>query len=285
MLEAAARAAGLDCADAELIRDGSNVMYRLRGQIVARIGRPGSGASAEREVALSRWLNEAGLPAVRTVTDVPQAIVVADRPVTWWAQLPEHRAATPAELGGVLRELHDLPVPASLRLPTFDPFAGLEDRIEHGPRLTADERAWLGKRLSQLREQHRLVVLAEHAHVIHGDAWQGNVAVPESGRPILLDLEHVSIGHAEWDLIQLGVDCTDFARLTAGDYQAFVTAYGGYDVTTTPAFRTLADIQELRWACFVLSKSARSAEAEREAHHRIACLRGDVPRPWRWAAF
>jgi len=120
--------------------------------------------------------------------------------------------------------------------------------------------------------------------VIHGDAWQGNVAVPDFGRPILLDLEMVSLGRREWDLVQIAVDYTDFARLTDEDYRSFVAAYGGYDVTSVSGYRTIADLQELRWGCFALGKSDRSAEAAREARHRIACLRGDLARPWSWTA-
>lgn len=81
------------------------------------------------------------------------------------------------------------------------------------------------------------------------------------------------------------VDHTDSDRITADEYRAFVGAYGGYDVITWPGFRTLTAIRELRWVCFVLSKADIDEDAEREAHHRIACLRGEVPRPWSWSAF
>ncbi len=94
----------------------------------------------------------------------------------------------------------------------------------------------------------------------------------------------MSLGRREWDLVPLAVDYTDFARLTREDYSSFVDAYGGYDVTTVSGYRTIADIQELRWACFVLSRSATSTDAAHEARHRIACLRGDLPRPWSWTA-
>lgn len=58
VLSAAARVAGLDTAGAEVIRAGSNVMYRLPDNRVARIGRPGSTAIARREVQVSQWLTE-----------------------------------------------------------------------------------------------------------------------------------------------------------------------------------------------------------------------------------
>jgi aminoglycoside phosphotransferase (APT) family kinase protein len=120
--------------------------------------------------------------------------------------------------------------------------------------------------------------------VIHGDAWQGNLLVPSTGTPIFLDLDKVSLGRPEWDLIQLAVDHTDFNRLDNDDYHAFVTAYGGHDMTTTPEFRIYADIQELRWTAFAISLSHHSPAARTETAHRIACLRGRVQKPWQWNA-
>jgi aminoglycoside phosphotransferase len=285
VLVAAGRLAGVDVTDAELIRDGSNVLYRVAPGAVARIGKSGSKDVAELEVRAAHWLTDVGLPVIQLLPDVPQPTVVHDRPVTWWVLLPEHRPATPAELGDVLRKLHALPLPAELDLPAFDPFTGLAQRIADTPEVSDDDRSWLTDRLHQLREQYGRLTLHEPTKVIHGDAWQGNVAVLESGEPVMLDLEKVSIGHVEWDLVQLAVDYTDFARLTDEEYQSFVTAYGGYDVTSSSAYRVLADIQELRWVCFVLSKSESSRNAAAETQHRLACLKGAVPRPWKWTAF
>ncbi len=62
-------------------------------------------------------------------------------------------------------------------------------------------------------------------------------------------------------------------------------AYGGHDVTVAPGFRVLADLQELRWTNFVMGKSESNEAAGREVRHRIACLRGEVLRPWTWTAF
>jgi len=50
-------------------------------------------------------------------------------PVTWWKLLPEHRRATPAELGAVLHELHALPIPETLQLPQLNPFERLAELI------------------------------------------------------------------------------------------------------------------------------------------------------------
>lgn len=285
VLATAAQLAGLDARRAVVIRDGSNVMYRLPHGIVARIGRQGTHDSAARQVEIARWLADSGTAVVKALADVPQPTTVGNRPVTWWEQLPEHRAATPGELGGVLSSLHALRPPESWTLPRFDPFVGLHERLAAVRHILGDDCDWLAHRIEELREKLEHLRLDRSDSVVHGDAWQGNVAVPETGAPIVLDLEHVSCGHPDWDLIPIAVDHIDFGRLSSADYRDFIAAYGGHDVTTTSAFRVLADIQELRWVIFVLGKAAHSADAAGETQYRIACLRGEIPRPWTWTAF
>lgn len=285
VLTTAADLADLRSEGATLIRDGSNALYRLHGNIVARIGRAGTEETAAREVRVSRWLASVGVPAVHALANIPQPTVVGSRPVTWWDLLPEHRSATTAELGVVLRRLHGIARPSGIRLPVVDPFAGLDDSLDRAI-MPAEDRAWLRARLGQLREQYQELDLAQPRQVVHGDAWQANVAVPYStGTPVLLDLEHAGMGNPAVDLAPIAGDYVDFARISDVDYQAFVDAYGGHDLTTEPVFRTLADIQEIRWTAFVLTKSSTDPRAHHEARHRIACLRGEVPRPWTWTAF
>jgi hypothetical protein len=78
---------------------------------------------------------------------------------------------------------------------------------------------------------------------------------------------------------------TGRAAIDTDDYTAFVTAYGGHDVRETQWLRTLADLQELRWTAFVADKADTNPDAAAEVSHRLACLRGEIPRPWKWAAF
>lgn len=273
-------------AGAALIRDGTNVLYRLPGDVVARVGPPGTRRGAARQVQVSRWLADAGIPVVRAVQDIDQPTMVDDRPVTWWVPLPEHRHATPAELGATLARLHGVDVPESHRFPVVDPFAGLHGAIDRGTAVPEADRAWLRDLLGRLRADYATAITGVPRYVIHGDAWQGNVVVPNvGGAPVMLDLDHVGVGPREWDLVSLAVDHTDFARITTTDHHAFVRAYGGFDVTTWPGYRTLATARELRWTVFVLGKGGTDQRAAKEARHRVACLRGEIDRPWSWSAF
>ncbi len=281
----AAQDAGLGARSVELLRDGSHVVFRLGDGIVGRIGERRSLARADYTVEVARWLRGEGVATVEPLADVPQPSVVRGRPVTWWRELPPHRPASPAELATVLLTLHRLPVPVVPVLRPLDPFVDLEERIGNALWIPADDRAWLLADLARLQYEWASRVLGLPAAVIHGDAWQGNVAVPDTGDPILLDLDRVGIGPRDWDLVPVAVDRVDFARISDCGYRSFVDAYGGDDVLDSPAFRTLADIAELRWVCFAAEKGGRDAAAVDEARHRIACLRGHVARPWAWTAF
>lgn len=285
ILSRAGMVASVDVRNAELIRNGSHAMYKLPAGIVARIGGRGTAGESKREVEVSRWLARSGMVVTEALPSVMQPVVVDDRPVTWWRLLTAHRSSTPPELGAVLRALHALPVPDFPQLPVTDPFAGLYERIADAVYLDRSDREWLTGHMGMLRDDYDRLSFGMPSHVIHGDAWQGNVVVPTCGIPVLLDFEHVAIGWPDWDLVPLAVDFNDFARIPQADYQAFVAAYGGYDVIKSSHFRTLADIQELRWVCFAIGKGSASIVAREQARHRISCIRGDVPHPWSWTAF
>ncbi|PPJ21425.1 hypothetical protein C5E44_03530 [Nocardia nova] len=285
MLTQAAALAGADATEATSIRTGAHAIYRLRDGIIARIGEPGSADVAKRELRISQWLNESGIDTVEAVSSLDQPITVDDRPVTWWRLIPDHRPATPAELGEALRRLHSIAAPTTFTLPEHDPFDGLLEKLKSATTLDDDDRKWLIQHEQDLRSRYWRMPAPRHQCVIHGDAWQGNLVVPADGPPTFLDLDKVSTGRPEWDLIQLAVDHSDFNRLTTADYRSFVTAYGGTDMTTIPEFRIFADIQELRWTAFAISLSTRNPQAKTEAAHRIACLRGRIDRPWTWHVF
>lgn len=281
ILTRAAERAGIDMSNETLIRNGSNVMYRI-DDLVARIGRPGTAPNAAKEVRVSAWLRSKEIAAVEvSPVATEQPVVVDGRPVTFWKILPQHRASTPGELGTMIRRLHLLPVD-SIELPALDPFHRMRETIE-GAAVSADRRDFLTRHLAKLRADYAHIQADIRMAILHGDAWQGNCVVPAGGPPTFVDLEAFCVGPAAWDLVNLAADYVDFDRLTSAEYAEFVAGYG-HDVTTSPDFGLLASIQELRWACFALRVAETEPRHRAEALHRIACLRGEVPRPWTWSA-
>ncbi|MFI6153719.1 phosphotransferase family protein [Kitasatospora sp. NPDC051170] len=282
-LLAACALAGLPAEGASLIREGENALWRLPGGVVARVGRTGQTAAASRELAVARWLFECGVPSVRPLESIAQPLDIDGRPVTFWHQLPPHAHGTAADLAPLLRRLHQLPVP-SFALGHLDPFVRLTLRIDGASTVRPPDKVWLHGRLTDLRAAWAGLPPGLPAGVVHGDAWGGNVAVTAS-TTYLLDFERTSLGPPEWDLTAVAVEQGVFDTATPEEYAAFCEAYGT-DVTTWPGYPVLRDLRELRLTCYALQLAADDPDRHRtEAHHRLACLRGEAgPRPWHWSA-
>jgi hypothetical protein len=108
------------------MRLGENAIFRLaRDRVVVRIARDLSVLKdTKKEAAVASWLRDAHLPAAET-TERQQPIIARGRPVTFWKLIDDSGTkATVAELGTILRRLHPLPVPGSLRLPSSRSSAG-----------------------------------------------------------------------------------------------------------------------------------------------------------------
>lgn len=282
VLHHACRRAGLDASSAELIRNAENAVYRLSGDMIARVGRSGQTVAAGNEVRVARWLERAGLAAVRVLPGVEQPVDVDGVPVTFWRELPPHRDAADAQLADVLRRLHALDPPGEFALPELAPFVRVRARIEGAPTVSAADRGWLLGYLADLEGRLAGLPAGLAASVVHGDAWAGNVVADSAGTVWMLDLERFSVGPPEWDLVSTAVRWTSFGTLDDAGYAAFCAAYG-HDVTGWGGFETLRDIRELRACSYMLQHAGRSSAARDEASRRVECLRGrNGDRPWDW---
>ncbi|MFQ6226493.1 phosphotransferase enzyme family protein [Nocardia sp. NPDC002869] len=283
VLEAVARAAcaavGLTVTDLTVIKVSENAIYRLpRQRVVVRVAQPGQRAAAERELLIADWLRRVDVPAVEPAAMSTNFVMVDDRPVTFWKELPEHRGGTATEIATALRGLHALDPPPFLA--EVDPFVRLEQRIEAAVTLPADDRRWLQQRLAHLREAWPARPEGLPWGPIHGDAWEGNVVTTEGGSTLFLDLERASIGPPEWDLTSTAIKYSSFGWITSQRYAEFVAAYG-YDVTEWSGFRLLREIREMRMTCMAAQAAAKEPARLGQARLRVDSLRGRRgPRPW-----
>lgn len=279
-MQVACQAVGLDGQQAEMIRLGENAIYRLPGEVVVRIGRPGQLASAAKEVNVARWLESVDVPAVQTVPDVDQPVDVDGRPVTFWRELPPHEHGTPSQVAHALRRLHAVPPPTTFDLPPIAPFVRLEERIRSATILSDDDRAWMRAHLDELRERYAYIPTGLPHCVVHGDAWVGNVVSTSDGRTIFLDLERTAVGPPEWDLVHTAIKHSSFAWITAEQYGQFCEIYG-HDVTVWSGFGLLRDIREFRMTCMAVQVASADVAYREQAAHRLDCIRGRRgPRPW-----
>jgi aminoglycoside phosphotransferase (APT) family kinase protein len=282
-LDVACAAAGLDARGAELLRLGENAIYRLHSApLVARIARTIRYLPAiEAEVAVTRWLESVGFPAVRLAGPSEQPVIAARRPVTFWELVSEQTEyATVAELGVLLRRLHGLETPPSLVLPDLRPFARVDARID-GADLAESDRMFLRDRLAELQEAYARLDFVLPAGLVHGDANIGNIIRRQAdGVAVLIDWDGVATGPREWDLVLTAMYFERFGWHTAQEYRDFVAGYG-FDVMSWPGYPVLRSIRELIMVAWLAQNTRDSAEIAAEVAKRIEDLRGrDGPRDW-----
>lgn len=271
---------GLDPTGARLIRLGENAIYELPCEgVVARVAR--STALADRvlrEVRIADWLAEQDYPAVRTAADVKQAIEADGRLVTFWQLVPPTATEpTVADLGILLRRLHDLPAP-SFQLPVFDPLSVVPDRLAYPGAAPPDDIAFLRDRYEELAEAYRTLPPSAPHGFIHGDAHRGNVLMSAAG-PLLSDFETAALGPREWDLTPTAMSVERFA-LDARTYATFVDAYG-QDVRDWPGFSVLRQIREITMTTWLMQLYDVSDQHAAEFRLRVESLHeGDDGRLW-----
>ncbi|MEU2088062.1 phosphotransferase [Nocardia beijingensis] len=277
VLRAACVSVGVDASDAEPVT--AKGVYRLRDGIVVRIGGRGQKLAASREVAVARWLETCGVSATRVVPDVPQPVVVDNRPVTFWQELPPHHPGTPGDVARALGELHRLPLPG-FELRRMSPLARVEDEIDAARTVTEDDRRWLRKHLEELRGRWKALPRGLPWSVVRGAGGDDGVVVGDDGDVILVGLGRAVIGPPEWDLVHTAIDCWTANKITAAQYAEFCAGYGR-DVMRWDGFYLLRDIQEFRMALHSLRAATADPAYQRQALRRLAYIRGDEGmRPW-----
>jgi hypothetical protein len=271
--------AGINTANAELMTRGEIAVYELRGLwLVARIARTTDYLpDFTTEVAVARWLESAGFPATRVAGPVDQPIVSSGRVVTFWAQVAEHkRYGMVAELGSLLRRLHDLDPPSSFVLPELRPFKGAETRISRAD-LPEEDRAFLLGRLEDLHDRYALLEFVLPPGPIHGNANVNSVLpLMWDGSPVLVDLDCFALGPREWDLVLTAMYFERFGWHTQEEYLGFAAGYG-FDVMSWPGYTVLRNVRELIMLTWLAQNPWNLPEIRAEVGGRIAQLRERMP--------
>lgn len=273
----AANQAGLDARGAELVRIGSNAVFRFRGaRVIGRVA-PSEDRldSAKQEIAVARWLLDAGVPAVRAL-DIPQPLVSQRRVVTFWESASDEvEYGTTVELGTLLRQLHALTPP--LPLPTHDPIARAYGRLQT---FDGEAKGFLTERCEALQVDYSQLTFALEPGVIHGDANVGNVIRDRSDRALLSDLDGFSIGPREWDLILTALYYERFGWHTEAEYRGLVDSYG-FDVMAWSGYPVMRDVRELLMVVWLADKSMSDESVTAELETRVRALRtGGSRRDW-----
>ncbi|MBA8827612.1 aminoglycoside phosphotransferase (APT) family kinase protein [Saccharopolyspora lacisalsi] len=272
-------AAGLDSRGARLLRFVNNGVFLLREQpVVVRIVlAPSFSYRAERVVETARWLARHEVPAVRLLEDVEQPVRVGEHLATLWHAVPDAgREPTAADLGELLRQVHELPLPPGL--PDWQPMAEIRRRLRDAEVLDPGDREFLERRCAEVERRLTELTFPLPRSAVHGDAHLGNLIGGPHG-PVLCDLDSLCAGPPEWDLTPMAV-----GRCRLGHpperYEQLAGAYG-FDITTWSGFEVLRELRELKITVSVLPILRSNPVLSEELHHRLSSMRrGDRETQW-----
>jgi Phosphotransferase enzyme family len=265
----------------ELIRLGSNAVFRVNAQVIGRVTRDLTYlGNAEKQIDVARWLERMHYPAVRVI-DVPQPIESEGAVVTLWQSVAAETAyASIADVALLIRQLHELAEPADFRLPALHPFTAASEEFPQLSGLAAVDRAFLCDRIDWAHAEFPRLPFVLPVGVIHGDANVGNVLTDDDGKPVLIDLDSFATGPREWDLIQTALFYDRLGWHTKDEYRTFVDVYG-YDLMQWDGYTRLADMREIAMTTWLGRKAAESPGAAAEASKRINAIRtGASRRDW-----
>jgi aminoglycoside phosphotransferase (APT) family kinase protein len=266
--------------DVTLLHKHATSVWLLRDVgVVARISFASEDRSRiARAVAVTRWLDQQGFPAVQPM-DVDQPLDVGQMSVTFWRYYPQGGKSAPgaAHLGRLLKDLHRLPSPP-VDLHPYQPLSHLGLSLESDVRLSADDTAWLAQRRVELLDEYAAIDTSLGVGFIHGDAYPGNTLWDGDGVR-LSDWDEIAIGPRELDL----VNTHQGARVgrSKEERDAFTKAYG-WDVTAWPGFAVLREMRDLHTLAAYIDRASTGDEAAAaELRHRVATIKsGDTSARW-----
>lgn len=264
----------------ELIRIGSNAVYRLNSDSIGRVAPDVSlWTNAKRQVQVARWLESIDYPATR-VLPVAQPVESGGRIVTLWTSACRGETYAPiADVARLIRDLHALAAP-EIDLPALQPFGAPDDELPDLPDLSAINRDFLRARIAWAREAFPALPFALSPGVIHGDANVGNVLLSDGGQAVLIDLDSFAVGPREWDLIQTALFYDRLGWHTEQEYRTFVDVYG-YDLLQWEGYSDLADMREIAMTTWLSRKAGESEATAAEAEKRVTAVRtGASRRDW-----
>ncbi|MFJ5917143.1 phosphotransferase [Streptomyces ardesiacus] len=286
ILQDACHAADLDPTGAELLRLGSNAVYRLSSDpIIVRIAQDRTALpEMERAVGVARWLEASDFPANRVPRNVSQPTVVGGRVVTFWESVQDREEyATLGEVADLLRRLHWLEEPEHLGLPYFDPHAKLAASLTALDGIADRDRDFLEERATEVGKAYDRLDFVLPFGLIHGDANIGNVLRHRDGHAVLIDLDGFALAPREWDLILTAMYYDRYGWHSQEEYRTFVHHYG-FDLMNWPGYETLADFRELMMVAWVGHQGATSERFAAEFEKRMRSLRTGEERDT-WGAF
>ncbi|MFE7300617.1 phosphotransferase family protein [Streptomyces sp. NPDC057579] len=270
---------GLSARSISPLRTHATSVYLLpHADAVVRVSRDEHRASAQRAIALTRWLTGQGLEVTEPL-DVPQPVDVHRYVITLWHHYPQPDGPPPGpeHLGHLLSRLHQLPEPP-IELPTYRPHLALRPAVESSTALAPSDRAWILDRSDELLDAYAQLDFPLGHGLLHGDAYPGNT-LWDGTTARLGDWDEAAIGPREIDLANT-FQGVRFGR-TATQLRAFSEAYG-YDLADWPGLPVLTELRDLHTLGSFIRRAERGdLDAGAQLAFRLDTLKcGDRTKSW-----
>jgi hypothetical protein len=280
--------AGIDADSAVLIRYTMNAVFRLDAAgVVVRMAPIANSEVVERVADVAHAFEQLALPTTRLAAGLDRPVIVEGWTATIWTLLPQRpgRRHAPVELAGPLRAVHGVSA-LDVDVPVWNPLGQVRGLLLKAASLDGVDQEYLrdwsvrefGLSLSavlahlqnkchELDADLRSTEWTVPRSVVHGDAHAGNLLDDLNGRVVLGDLDSVSIGPPEWDLVPAAHGALRFGDDPA-QHQAFAQAYG-LDVTACPAWDVLRRVRELQLVTSVIPDLRGRPGVAAELAHRL----------------
>ena len=256
--------AGRSAEGLELVRWGTNAVFRSVDAVVRLAERDYDRGFLRQQLQLSDWLIKRGYPTARLCADA----VLSGHPVTVWERIPEVREPTMADLAWLARGFHDLSDDYAGDLPAWEPLGRLGsrmDRMEPDAVISAPVLARLRSIKDHLVGRVREIEFVLPPGPIHGDIHRGNVLVNGVG-PHLIDFDRIAWGPREWDLVEPLAGLILFGEDRTA-WRSFTEVYG-MDLTDWEPWEDLLRLRGMFMFSWLLTLE-RTPEVALEIERRI----------------
>jgi hypothetical protein len=217
---------GLSPDRCDILQNGSTLVVRLTGDLVARVVQDREGprqgtAWFERENAVAQHLTRRGAPVVPLHDALPAGPHWRDGfPLNFWRYVTIlDRAPDPRQAGQTLRRCHEALCDLAEPLPRLAILHEAQSLLAERELLPAAEQSLVRRRL----EAALAALQTAPVQPLHGDAHEGNLLVTADGL-LWSDWEDAFVGPVEWDLASLIWN----ARLLESDNAAADVMLAGY---------------------------------------------------------
>lgn len=263
---------GVACAEPVILADGANIIVHLSpSPFVAKVAgstasiRGDDAAWLRRELDVSFFLAQAGIPVMAPARDLPRTVHHCDGHVmSFWTYLPPSGTQRPGEdtIGSMLRDMH-----AALRAypdsqPVLTPLGDIPAFLARPQTLLSpSDVALLAETFDHLTED--LAATAASGQILHGDAGASNL-MATGGQWVWHDFEDTCSGPVAWDLAAT----TASPRL---DRSRILAAYG--DPVDEAQLRTCEQLRQLSLTVWYALYAERRPEFRQRAADLVATWR------------